>query len=253
LENLIVGRTIAGSTSGKIVFSRAASRSVWKYPRGIPLAQGEGEPVQGHPITSTTRLSLSFYWVGVLALLSFWIGGAFFGPRAASAHTGCPLVYITGTGSNDHLYGDGGDPNNHDHLDSIDGRGGDDYIEGYSCVDDLYGGLGSDEMHGGYGNDDVYGEQDDDGAPNTTGGLYLGNGADYGEGGGGYDFVGSNETTAGSDFLGGGQQNDTLNGVDGNFNDTIHGEDGTQDFCYYDGSFGPDDNIDSSCETAFPE
>lgn len=187
----------------------------------------------------TVALSALFAWVGPASL----------------AHTGCPgAIFITGTTSADILRGDAGSPSTHDHFDSINGLAGNDDIEGYSCGDTVVGGNGRDELHGGFGNDDVFGGEGDD-FESFGGGVFLGAGNDFGEGGAGSDSLVSNSAGGDTDILEGDDGNDILNSQDNDGRDTLRGgphDTSLGDRCYPDAIPGGDGDSFTGCEFVSP-
>ena len=125
---------------------------------------------------------------------------------------------------------------------SIDGRGGDDTLQGGDQNDVFMGGDGNDRLEPGNGNDSVSGGKGDDtvnGGPGDD--IVLGGaGNDIVNGGPGNDTVcgeAGNDTISGGDghdCISGGTGDDRING--GRGNDTIHGDAGNDFLVGFDGN-----------------
>lgn len=192
-----------------------------------------------------SKIALSFGG-GVCASLLFLMTVFPFVSHEADAHTGCQDVSITGTTGDDHLYGDGGDPTNHNHSDTINSRQGDDVVEGYSCRDDIEGDDGSDKIHGGFGNDFIYGMDQHDEE------LLDGNGDDFVSGGNTGDTMWTTDTAGGTDTFWGGNGNDLISTIDGDCKDLAEGDENPNDddLCQIDAGTPHDRALD--CEAVQP-
>jgi len=140
------------------------------------------------------------------------------------------------------VFGFTSDPNQEDGRDSIDGEGGDDYIETGDDRDTITGGGGNDTIDGGIDDDLIRGNQGDDS-------LIGGHGSDTIDGGQGHDYIdGSNiatleltddidvNTENDRDLLQGFLGNDTIFG--GDDDDTLQGGSGDD---YLDGGIDDDE------------
>ncbi|EBA08680.1 Ig-like domain-containing protein [Sagittula stellata] len=140
------------------------------------------------------------------------------------------------------VFGFTSDPNQEDGRDSVDGEGGDDYIETGDDRDTITGGGGNDTIDGGIDDDLIRGNQGDDS-------LIGGHGSDTIDGGQGNDYIdGSNiasleltddidvNTENDRDLLQGFLGNDTIYG--GDDDDTLQGGSGDD---YLDGGIDDDE------------
>lgn len=170
-----------------------------------------------------------------------WNPAAVLGTEAGELLKG---TSIDGKGGNDTIQGGnkadlfyGGDGN--DNLqpgagnDSVDGGAGNDTLSGGAGNDLLIGGSGNDSISGGPGNDTAWGGDGDDSISGSSAGddcLHGNAGNDTINGGIDNDIVWGEE---GNDFLVGNVGNDTLYGGDGN--DFIRGDEGNDQLFGGDG------------------
>ena len=115
---------------------------------------------------------------------------------------------------------------------TVDLQAGKDYADMRDCHDTVYGGQDADEIHGAYGNDNIFGEGGLDRAANG-GKLFGGGGNDHVEGGLGADDLDDSLVGSDVDELWGLEDDDVINGNDGDTSDDIRGNSGT-DACSAD-------------------